>query len=248
MPITVNRHELSDADVATQLADCHDDANPVRAATVAAILRRVLLDEAERLCMPGTDEHARIEALLTQAVCPPEPDEAACRRHYQQHPAHFTVGELAEVDHILFQVTADASLAALRALAEQTLAELSAHPERFAEHARALSNCPSGAVGGSLGQLQRGDAVPEFERAVFAAPVGTVAPRLVATRFGLHIIRVRHRVAGRLLPFEAVAAQIATALAARSRDIATRQYLQLLVGQARISGIELDGAATPLLQ
>ena len=38
----------------------------------------------------------------------------------------------------------------------------------------------------------------------------------------------------------AVAGQIATALSAMSRDIAWRQYVKLLVGRARIEGIDLE--------
>ena len=82
------------------------------------------------------------------------------------------VGELIEADHILFQVTPGVNLDMLRAHAKVVLDELMADPSRFAEVAREQSNCPSAAVGGSLGQLGRGDTVPEFERAVFALPAG----------------------------------------------------------------------------
>ena len=85
------------------------------------------------------------------------------------------VGELIEADHILFQVTPGVNLDMLRAHAKVVLDELMADPSRFAEVAREQSNCPSAAVGGSLGQLGRGDTVPEFERAVFALPPAAAA-------------------------------------------------------------------------
>lgn len=50
--------------------------------------------------------------------------------------------------------------------AEQALNELSREPERFAAMAQELSNCPSGKHAGNLGQIGRGDSVPEFERAL----------------------------------------------------------------------------------
>lgn len=248
MAVIVNGVELSDADMEQELPQHADAANPMQRAMTALVLRRILLDEARRLGLPDASEEAAIDALLAAEVNVPTPDEASCRRHYQQHPQRFTVGELVEVDHILFQVTPRVPLEALRELAQQTLAELLAEPARFAELARSLSNCPSGEVGGNLGQLSRGETVPEFERVVFAMNPGEILPRLLETRFGLHIVRVARRLDGRLLPFEQVEAQIADALQSASRDAAWRQYLQLLVGRARIEGVTLEGADTPLVQ
>ena len=126
------------------------------------------------------------------------------------------VGELIEADHILFQVTPGVNLDMLRAHARVVLDELMADPSRFAEVAREQSNCPSAAVGGSLGQLGRGDTVPEFERAVFALPAGGLLPQLLETRHGLHIVRVTRRIEGRMLAYEQVAQQIAHALSSVS--------------------------------
>ncbi|MNT56276.1 hypothetical protein D3C72_1935610 [compost metagenome] len=63
---------------------------------------------------------------------------------------------------------------------------------------------------------------------------------MLQTRHGLHIVRVTRRIEGRLLPYEHVAQQIGMALTSMSRDTAWRQYTKLLVGRARISGIDLD--------
>ncbi|MDO5101869.1 MAG: hypothetical protein Q4D91_03075 [Lautropia sp.] len=49
-------------------------------------------------------------------------------------------------------------------------------------------------------------------------------------------------------PFEQVAGDIAQALRAANQDAAWRQYAQLLLGRARIEGIDLAGADTPLVQ
>lgn len=248
MPVVVNGHELTDAEVERELDHHRDAANPMRRATTAVVLRRVMLDEAARLGIGADEEEAVIEALLAQAVPLDDPAETECRRHYEQHPQRFTVGELVEAAHILYQVTPNVDLDALRRRAEKTLAELLEHPERFGERAKTQSNCPSGEVGGSLGQLGRGDTAPEFEKIVFAMPAGSIFPRLVESRFGLHIVRVERRIEGRLLPYEQVAPQIAAALSETRRATAWRQYMQLLVGQARIEGIELEGADSPLVQ
>lgn len=242
MPVTVNGVELTDADMEQELPLHADAPNPMRAATTALVLRRVLLDEAARQGLDPASEDDAIGALLARHAPAPEADEAACRRYYQANPQRFIVGELIEADHILFQVTPGVNLDMLRAHASAVLADLLADPSTFAEVARRQSNCPSAAVGGNLGQLGRGDTVPEFEKAVFALPAGGLLPQVLETRHGLHVVRVTRRIEGRLLPFEQVHESIASALTAASRDTAWRQYARLLVERADVQGIELGGA------
>ena len=128
------------------------------------------------------------------------------------------------------------------------LALLQEHPERFEAMAAERSNCPSAENGGALGQMQRGETVPEFEAALWRIAPGTIADSLIETRYGLHIIRVNRRHEGQQLPFEQVQEGIAQALTAASRDAAWRQYVQVLLGRAKIEGIDLEGADTPLVQ
>lgn len=242
MPVTINGVELTDADMEQELPLHADAPNPMRAATTALVLRRVLRDEATRQGLDLASEDDAIGVLLERQAPAPEADEAACRRYYQANPQRFIVGELIEADHILFQVTPGVNLDLLRVHAGAVLADLLADPSGFAEVARRQSNCPSAAVGGNLGQLGRGDTVPEFEKAVFALPAGGLLPQVLETRHGLHIVRVTRRIEGRLLPFEQVRESIASALAAASRDTAWRQYVRLLVDRADVRGIDLGAA------
>ena len=53
---------------------------------------------------------------------------------------------------------------------------------------------------------------------------------------------------GELAPFTQVQGRIAGELTLQSRATALRQYMLLLVGQARVEGIDLEGADTPLVQ
>ena len=96
--------------------------------------------------------------------------------------------------------------------------------------------------------MSKGQTVPEFERVIFSLETGETAPRLIESRFGLHIVRVEHRVEGRTLPFEMIREQLAQFLAEQVRTRALKQYLQILVGQANIQGVELEGVQTPLVQ
>jgi peptidyl-prolyl cis-trans isomerase C len=128
------------------------------------------------------------------------------------------------------------------------LSELQLHPERFGELAKQYSNCASGALGGNLGQLARGQTVAEFDQLLFRLAPGALAGHLLETRFGLHIVQVLRRVDGVLLPFDAVKTQIADNLSRQAWQRALHQYLQILVGRADIGGVTLEGADTPLVQ
>jgi peptidyl-prolyl cis-trans isomerase C len=248
MPVIVNDIELVDADMEAELPKHQDAPDPMHSAMTALVLRRLMLDAAQKLELQADNEDALFESLLEHEVKVPTPSDEECLLHYTKHPERFSVGELVEANHILFQVTPGVDLAGLRLHADAVLQTLLADPSGFANAAKENSNCPSAEVGGNLGQLSRNATVPEFERALFAASANSIIPYLVETRFGLHIVQVGRKVAGKLIPFEEVHASLAQAMVEASRTHAIRQYLQLLVGQARISGIDLAGVDTPLVQ
>jgi peptidyl-prolyl cis-trans isomerase C len=62
----------------------------------------------------------------------------------------------------------------------------------FSALAAKHSTCPSGKSGGDLGEFGPGMMVPEFDRVVFSAPVGTVQGP-VKTQFGYHLLEVTKR-------------------------------------------------------
>ena len=156
-------------------------------------------------------------------------------------------GELAEVAHILFAVTPNAPVEAIRRQAEASLRQLVAEPQRFADLAQQFSNCPSSAQGGNLGQIHRGETVPEFESAVFGAAPGIV-PHLVNTRYGFHIVRIERHVPGNVLDFGMVRPRIARSLTERVRAKAAEQYVRILTSRATITGIDLGAAGSALVQ
>lgn len=216
-----------------------------------------LLPRHTGLVAPELDDAQRavIEGLLDEAVVSPEPDETACRRYFEANKARFIVGQALHVRHILFAVTPGVNVHALSQRAEVALLELSRKDVpagRFEALAAELSNCPSSAQGGDLGWVTPEDCAPELANELFFQTDSRwgmgVHPRLVHTRFGLHIIEVLGRRKGQLPAFEQVQNRIQAQLGLQSRSTALRQYMQLLVGQARVEGIELDGADTPLVQ
>lgn len=204
------------------------------------------------LLTDGADEaqtiNDAIEQVLQQDVSVPEPSEEECQRWYQANADKYRNGDLVHARHILFQITEGAPVASIRSEAESTLTELRANSERFEERAREKSNCPSGEQGGQLGQLQRGSTVQEFEQAVFDSEHIGVLPELVQTRHGFHVVVVDERIPGEQLPLEAVADQIANELRSASEERALSQYVRVLAGDAELEGVDLDAAASPLIQ
>lgn len=191
-------------------------------------VRALLLRRASELGLAPGSEDEVLERLLDLEVKTPEPTEEECRRYYDRNSARFTSGNLAEASHILFAITPRVPPGALRAKAAEVHAIATKDPARFGEFAAQYSNCPSAAQGGSLGQIGRGDTVPEFEAVLFADARLGVLPDLVTTRHGFHVVLVARRIAGRTVPFEEARATIEAFLRERSTERALAQYLQIL--------------------
>ncbi|MBA4266144.1 MAG: peptidylprolyl isomerase [Comamonadaceae bacterium] len=216
-----------------------------------------LLPRHTGLVAPALDEAQRavIEGMLDEAVTLPEPDEAECRRHYEANKSRWIVGQALHVRHILFAVTPGVNVHALSQRAETALLELSRKDVpagRFEQLATELSNCPSSQDGGDLGWLTPEDCAPELANELFFQTDSRwgmgVHPRLVHTRYGLHIIEVLGRRKGTLPAFEELQDRIRAQLALQSRSTALRQYMKLLVGEAVVEGVDIEGASTPLVQ
>ncbi len=259
--LSINGIAVPDEAIAREAQQFAGTPDPQAAARRALAVRELLLQRAGELGMleageararvafaSRDDEDAVISALIDAETRVPQPTEAECRRYFEAHPRRFDTGELVEARHILFAVTPGTPVGALRAQAERTLAAVAAEPGTFAEQARSLSNCPSGAQGGSLGQFGRGQMVPEFDRAIFGKPDVGVLPQLVATRYGFHVIDIVRRIAGRPMAFEHVRAGIEAYLSRRAEERALAQYVRILAGKAEIEGVDLAAAASPLVQ
>jgi peptidyl-prolyl cis-trans isomerase C len=236
------------------------DAETLRQRACTELLRQAAMRAGLLAADDPTPQHgatseaasAAIEQLLERELKVPEPSDEACRRHFDAHAAAYRSGDRASVRHLLFAVTPGVDVRRLRDRAEAALLELRCHrdgeTDRFPALAAELSNCPSGAQGGDLGWLRREDCAPEFARELFAGAEIGVLPRLVHSRFGLHVVEVCAREAGQTPDFEAVRGAVALALRQQTFVSALRQYLQLLAGSAEVVGVDLDSAHTPLVQ
>ena len=257
VPVRVNGVTIPRDDIVREMQN-HPADKPFAAwqqAARALVVRELLMQRAQALGLTAepltedgrreTEDEALMRALVESEVTVPEPDDATCRRYYDNNKARFRSPDIYEASHILFAAPAedkDASAKA-RADAEAVLATLQENPEAFAPLAQAYSRCTSAAQGGNLGQLTLDQVTPEFADALEAMKAGELCLTPVETRYGLHIIRLDRKVEGRTLPYEAVAEHIADYLRDSVTHRAQAQYVARLVSAAQIDGVALAGAA-----
>ena len=249
--LSVNGAVIDLAAIAAESALHADEADPDHAARRTLVVRELLAQRAvvTGLLAHGADlDDETVDRLLERECAIPVPCDEECQRYYAANTQKFRSPDLVFASHILFALTEKAAMTRVRARAEEAHRELAQHHDRFDALARTLSNCPSGQVGGNLGQLSRGESVPEFEAAIFGSQHIGLLPGLVNTRYGFHIVWVERRIAGEILPFEAVQATIERYLAEHVRHKSIQQYLTLLASSAELRGISLDVRAGLLLQ
>ena len=255
--ISVNDVAISPEAMAQELqyhpADSREEA--VYLAARALVIRELLQQRVAELGLSleigagENEEEAATRLLLEREVQVPECDEPTCLRFFENNRARFHSAPLLAVRHILLECAPDdaeaRSLAHVQA--ELLLERLDQFPGSFAELALKHSACPSKEQGGSLGQISKGQTVPELERQLFTLAPG-LADKPLESRYGWHVISVDQRIEGQPLPYEAVAGAIRTQLQQGVWQKALVQYLQTLIGAADIRGIALQGADSPLVQ
>jgi peptidyl-prolyl cis-trans isomerase C len=255
MEVVVNGTVISEREIARETQ--HHPAPSLEAAkrkaARALAVRALLLQQADRLGLTAealASDEDRIAAVIEREVRIPSADEDACRRYYAANLARFRSADLFEARHILLLVNPDdpAAPAAVKRTAQELIAMLKRHPDKFAGMAREHSACPSGKQGGNLGQITRGSTVPEVETFLLQLEPGQLCPVPVRSRYGYHVLRLERRVEGRQLPFEAAHKKIAAYLEERVWRQAIRQYISILAASAEISGVDLEAAASPLVQ
>jgi len=231
-------------------------AHAMRDSAEALAVRELLLQEAHRLGLDHetqdgeTGEEAAIRRLIEQEVKTPAADPETCRRYYDNNRRRFRSPDAFEAQHVLYAAAPDdvAARLAAKARAQSALQCVLGDPLLLEKLARAESDCPSRGNAGRLGAIQRGDADPVFETYLMSLKDGEICPVPVETKYGFHVMRLVRKVPGRDLPFEHVQPRIASYLEEAAWRRAVAQYVSILAGHARIEGIELAAARSPLVQ
>ena len=173
-------------------------------------------------------ERLLIDAMKVAVTKAVTVTEAEVKAYYDSHKGDYTESEVRETRHILISPFATAAggagtmaptegdWEAAKAEAEKVRSEIQNGAD-FASEARKYSDDKAtGDSGGELGNIVRGQMVPEFEEAVFSLKKGELS-RPVKTEYGYHLIQVTDITPETQLPYNQVKEKI------RSSLLATRQ-------------------------
>lgn len=254
--IWVNGIEISDGQIAAEM-QYHPAATQREAMLKAAetlIIGELLRQRARDLGLPVSEDKVLasdddfIDALFAAEVPIPEASDEECQRYYQARPQRFMSSPLLELRHILIASAPD-DIEGRMAGKEKAAAILDAliAGESFSALARTESACPSKDVGGSLGQVSRGQTVPEFERQIFTAVPGLLS-RPIESRYGFHLVFVERNIPGTQLPFSAVKETISSYLNEKVKTKAIAQYIHTLITASTIEGYDFAVSNSPLMQ
>ena len=222
----------------------------------ALAIRELLVQEAHRAGLSSepltdesgrdeTDDDALVRAVLEKEVTPATPSEAECRRYYDANQERFRTPDLFDAAHILMEPEGadDSAWDNAHRQALQIIEQIGNDAAAFAAAARTHSGCASAQQDGSLGQIRRGELVPEIQVALERLADGTTAGEPVRSRFGWHILRLHRQMAGRTLPFGMVRDRIADMLEARSWTLEAARYVGRLAAENEVEGVRIEGAS-----
>jgi peptidyl-prolyl cis-trans isomerase D len=169
--------------------------------------------------------------------------------YYDQHRDEYRVPEQVNVRHILIKTPlpgADGKVdqkgvEEARKKAQDILKQLKAGGN-FADLAKKYSEDTASAKdGGSLGWIQRGRTVPEFEKVAFSLPKGQTSD-LVQSSYGFHIIQVEDKQDAHLKTLDEVKAQIEPILKQQKATQAADAEASTVLNQARTLGLDKAAA------
>jgi peptidyl-prolyl cis-trans isomerase D len=175
------------------------------------------------------------------------------QRYYNEHMDEYRVPEQVEVRHILIKTPPPGpdgkvdpkAVEAAKQKAEDVLKQVHAGAD-FAKLAEKDSQDTASAKnGGSLGWIQRGQTVPEFEKVAFSLPKGSTSG-IVQTSYGFHIIHVDDKQDAHLKPLSEVAAQITPLIAQDKATQSAQNLADSVESAARSQGMEKAAAQNKL--
>lgn len=160
-------------------------------------------------------------------------------KYYAAHKADFTQQESVKLSEILIATPApdgktpdDAAVAAAKTKADDVAAKLKAGAS-FDDMAKKVSDGPTAAQGGDLGEFKRGALAPALEDKTFGLTAGSVTDP-IRTRQGFVLLKVVKHTPGGAQPLADVESQVEEAVYMAQMQPALRAYLTRLREEAYI--------------
>lgn len=239
--ISVNDQLIDEKALSEELqyhpADSAESA--IQKAGQALVIKELLKQQLTEQVSAENEEQA-FQQLIDANTQYQEVSDEDCLRYYEQNKDKFTTAPIMEVSHILLGVAPDDIEGRIQkqALAESIIAKLNENISLFNDMVLEHSDCPSNKTAGSLGQISKGQTVPEFERQLFPLDEG-LYQKPIESRYGYHIVFINKKIAGNPLEYSMVSQQISDYLNLRRYRQAVSDYLYQLVEQSKIEGIDL---------
>lgn len=108
--------------------------------------------------------------------------------YYEKHREEFKLNEKYKVSHILVKAENDVAYELAKVEIEDMYAKLK-EGEDFSELAKEHSQGPNKERGGDMGYIQKGEMLPELEKAIFSLKVGEFSEP-VRSKIGYHIFKL----------------------------------------------------------
>jgi peptidyl-prolyl cis-trans isomerase D len=173
------------------------------------------------------------------------PTDAQLQEEYNSRKNDLQVPERVKVRHILLKVDASNPDAVVKPKAEALLKQIKGGGD-FADLAKKNSQDPgSGAQGGELGFIVKGQTVPEFEKAAFSLGVGQTSD-LVKTTYGYHILQIEAHEQPHFQPFNEVKGQLIADFEKRAGGEKMQGLADKAVAELRKDPSHLDQIASSL--
>lgn len=186
----------------------------------AKLAEDMKLDETEayKLAMESARRDILAQMAIQKSQKSVEVSEEEVKAFYEQNPQHFEKSATVSAKHILV---------AEEETCNSILEAITKGETEFEAAAKEFSTCPSGNNGGDLGEFGKGQMVPEFEEAAFAAEIGQVVGP-VKTQFGYHLIKVEEKNEASVVPFEEAEGNIKRTLMQQKQNEAYMEQINEL--------------------
>lgn len=174
-------------------------------------------------------------------------------QYYDDHRDEYRTPERVNVRHILIKTPLpgpdgkvdEKGVEAARKKAEDILKQLKSGAN-FADLAKKYSEDPGSAKnGGSLGWIERGQTVPQFEKAAFSLPKGQISG-IVQSSYGFHIIQVMDKQEAQVKPLDEMKDQITSTLRQQKAVQAADDEASQVLTQAQNGDLDKAAAAKGL--
>jgi peptidyl-prolyl cis-trans isomerase D len=179
--------------------------------------------------------------------------QADLQSYYDAHRDQYRTPEQVSVSHILIKTPVpgadgkvdEKGVEAAQHRAQDLLDQIK-KGAKFEDLAKKYSEDPGSAKqGGSLGWIQKGRTVPEFEKASFSLPKGQMSG-LVKSSYGFHIIRVDDKQDAHMKTLDEVKDQIEPLLKQQKAQAAAQNDAEALLAKAKTSSLESAAASDHL--